>query len=246
MARFAGGGSLWNSLPSARGVSHGVMNFVTQEGSWAWYTGRGGRKWQDGNVQHGYVPRRSHTAAMNAATLAELGASMTATDYARNGHGAFWTGGHAEIRYEWCHLVGHGMGGPDNPANLVAATCHQNSEQLILECVLYGYRMEGFSIEVEAKLASGTQHLAESIWYKVLRNGQVVYQRTMDARRATRPSWDEFRSVAEGLRASLNRALETQCPANHLTYEDLEYIDANFDAEAEDDGAAGYWGRLAW
>src|ERR1700730_1484608 len=118
-----------------RGLGHGVMNFATQEGGWAWYTGRGGRKQQQGNIGYGYVPQRAHTVAMNAATFAEVTTALSATAYARRGHGARLTGGHSAIGYEWCHLVSHGMGGPDVPANIVAATCHQNSEQLILECV---------------------------------------------------------------------------------------------------------------
>lgn len=242
MARFqAPQASSW----TVHGAAHGVMNLLTQEGSWAWYTGRGAIKRQGGRVHHGYVPRRTHTAAMNAATMFEVGAVLSATDYARRGHGAYWTRGHAAIRYEWCHLVGHGLGGADATANLVAATCHQNTEQLILECVLYGYRMEGFDVEVEAKIARGTQHLAESIWYKVLLAGNVVYSRTMDCRRVTRPSWDEYRSVAADLRTRLNEALEARYEADDdLRYEEWEHIEENVGLVGGDDGSGDLWRSL--
>jgi hypothetical protein len=223
-----------------RGLGHGVMNLVTQEGSWAWYSGSGGTKQQQGNVGHGYVPRRAHTAAMGLATNAEVGSVLSATEYARRGHGDRWTRGHSAINYEWCHLVSHGMGGPDVAANLVAATCHQNSEQLILECVLYGYRMEGFAVDVRAKLASGTAHLGESIYYQILLNGQRAYARTMDCRRATRPTWNEFRTLAAEVRAGLNAALVRAYPADHLTYEQEEYIEEELETDG-DDGSDGYW-----
>jgi hypothetical protein len=243
LSRFAASGGGGSASWTWRGLGHGVMNFAAQEGSWAWYTGWGGQKSQNGNVTHGYVPKRTHTAAMIGATHAELGTSLSATNYARRGHGAYWTRGHSAIGYEWCHLVAHGMGGPDHPKNLVAATRHQNSEQLIIECVLYGYRMEGFAVQVRAKLAKGTQHLAESIYYQILLNGQSAYTRTMDCRRATQPDFAEFHTVARDLRARLNAALERAMPADDMKYEEWEYIQDNLDEEA-DDGSNDFWRML--
>lgn len=236
--RAGGSGAFTRFAPHGQGVSllglgHGVMNFLTQEGSWAWYTGRGGEKRRTGRVEHTYVPTRTQGTSMANATNAELGKSLSATGYAREGHGAYWTRGHSAIRYEWCHLVAHGMGGSDEQDNLVAATRHQNTEQFILECVLYGYRMEGFTVDVAAKLAKGTDHLAESIHYQVLLGGRSAYRRTMDCRRATQPSWPEFRSVARDMRAWLNAALAEAYPSD-LSPEESEYIDEELPDESAD------------
>ena len=211
---------------SLTSISHGLMNIVAQEGSWAWYTGFGGKKTPpERDVSHTYVPARHHRAAMDAATFAELGASFSATDYARKGHGAFGTRGHSSIPYEWCHLISHGLGGLDIEGNIVAATKYQNTEQLILECVLYEYRMEGLSILVQAKLAKGTAHLAESIYYEVRLNGTRAYSRTMDARRATNVTYGEYASVAQGMRQSINAALLKQYPMDGIDAELIEHVD---------------------
>jgi hypothetical protein len=212
---------------AARGLGHGAMNFVLQEGSWAWYTGFGGKKKQNGVVEHGYVPARMHTAVMKAATLVEVKKELSATDYARNGHGNWKTGGHSNIPYEWCHLVAHGLKGPDHEDNIVAATKFQNTEQLIIEAVLYEYRMEGLAVDVQAKLATGTAHLAESIFYEVTLDGKRAYSRTMDARRATNVSYTEFSNEAAKIRASINQALAGQYPADQADDAWLEHVDGD-------------------
>jgi len=214
---------------SLRGIAHGLMNLVSQEGAWAWYTGFGGKKNSPvTRVQHGYRPSRNHTEVMNQATTNELGSKLSATQYARAGHGAVLTRGHSAISYEWCHLVSHGLGGPDQEGNIVAATKFQNTEQLILENVLYEYRMEELSIQVQAKLANGTRHLGESIYYKVLlESGQTAYSRTMDARRATNVTYDEIRSVGQAMRASINAALAQQYPTNGFDPKILQYVEDN-------------------
>jgi hypothetical protein len=205
-----------------RSFRHGLMNAALQEGAWAWYTGLGGTKEQSGTVAHTYIPARAHTVAMTQATSDELGEAMSATAYARRGHGAAGTRGHSAINYEWCHLVAHGLGGSDVPGNLVAATCFQNTEQLIIEAVLYEYRMEGLQIKVSAKLASGTDHLAESIYYEILLGGQRVYGRTMDARRATNVSYSEVGNIAREIRIGLNNGLASAFPVDDV---DQDLID---------------------
>jgi hypothetical protein len=209
------------------GISHGLMNMVSQEGAWAWYTGFGDIKTTDVHeVEHGYVPKRNHTANMNLATLAELGSVHTATEYARAGHGAFFTRGHSGIRYEWCHLISHGLRGSDAPENIVAATAFQNTEQLVLENTLYEYRMEGLQVRVQAKLASGTRHLAESIYYKVmLENDAVAYTRTMDARRATNPAYGELAAIAQDMRDAINTALAYHYPATGFPPDIIDYFE---------------------
>ena len=197
-------------------VGHGLMNFVLLEGSWAWRTGQGRTKEQAIDIKHTATRNRLKTSAMNGATTLETGNPLTATQYAQWGHGARFTRGHSNIDYEWCHLVAHGLGGKDTPINLVAATKYQNTEQLILENVLYEYRMEGLKVAVEAKLASGTQHLAESIWYRVslTANNVVVYERTMDCRRATNPTYDECVAVASEMRCAINSVLSQYFPVD--------------------------------
>lgn len=215
-----------------KSISHGLMNIVSQEGSWAWYTGYGGKKNpQSQAVGHKYIPARNHTAIMTAATKDELTFSCNATVYARNGHGARFTKGHSAILYEWCHLVSHGLGGLDVENNIVAATKYQNTEQLILENVLYEYRMEGLSIRVQAKLASGTKHLAESVYYEVLLNGAKAYSRTMDGRRATNVTYDEYKSVAKVMRQAINNALGKAYPINGIDPEVLSHVEKNTDTE---------------
>jgi hypothetical protein len=134
------------------------------------------------------------------------------------------------------------MGGADTPANIVAATAYQNTEQLILECVLYGYRMEGLSVEVQAKLARGWAHLAESIRYHVKLNGQTLYTRTMDARRATRPDFTEYASVAREMRKSINIGLEQAFPADHINMDQWDIVQTI--SPDEPDESAGLWTAL--
>jgi hypothetical protein len=135
------------------------------------------------------------------------------------------------------------MGRPDDPGNIVAATAYQNTEQLILECVLYSYRMEGLNVEVQAKLAPSCAHLAESIWYCVKLNDKTIYSRTMDARRATRPDFKEYASVAREMRRSLNIGLQKAFPANDMNMDEREIVRTL--SPDEPDESAGLWISLA-
>jgi hypothetical protein len=131
------------------------------------------------------------------------------------------------------------MGRPDDPGNIVAATAYQNTEQLILDCVLYSYRMEGLNVEVQAKLAQGWADLAESIWYCVKLNDITIYSRTMDARRATRPDFKESREM----RRSLNIGLQKAFPANDMNMDEWEIVRTL--SPDEPDESAGLWISLA-
>ncbi|TKC81444.1 hypothetical protein FAZ69_27840 [Trinickia terrae] len=230
--------------PWIRGPAHGIANVLLQEGSWAWYTGWGDVKRPPAKeVKHGYRPKRGHKAAMDAATLKECGQALSATQYARlRSSGLSITSGHAYIAYEWCHLVAHGMGGSDSPDNIVAATAFQNTEQLILECVLYGYRMEGLEVEVQAKLARGWEHLGESIWYRVKLDDQTIYTRTMDCRRATRPDFKEYGAVAREMRRYINTALEKAYPADQMRMDAWELVQSQSPDEVDE--SAGLWQSL--
>lgn len=206
-----------------RAGNHGAMNTLLLQGGWAWYVPFGSRKTPARHdLRHGFIAKRFHTEVMKAATQAEVNQELSATEYAR--HARFFnpTRGHSSIRYEWCHLIGHGLRGPDHHTNIVAATAYQNSEQLILESVLHDYRMEGMELAVEAKLALGWRHLAESIWFRVFLGGQVIYARTMDARRATRPDYNEYASVATDMRRYLNNGLRAHYGGADITMDQYE------------------------
>ncbi|MEX3944864.1 hypothetical protein AB4Y44_36130 [Paraburkholderia sp. BR10937] len=205
------------------GGVHGGANALFLQGSWAWRVPFGSKKTPTAHrVSHGYIPDRKHTEVMKAATMAEVNQELSATEYARNAWFFNPTKGHRDIRYEWCHLVAHGLGGPDHHTNIVAATKYQNSEQLILESVLHDYRMEGLELVVEAKLALGWQHLAESIWFRVRLGNKDIYSRTMDARRATKPDFNEYAAVSTEMRRYLNNGLRAHYPGGDLNMDEYE------------------------
>jgi hypothetical protein len=208
-----------------RAANHGLMNFVLLQGSWAWLVPYENKKQPPmHDLRHGFVGKRIHTKQMKAATLAEVGEELSATQYARKGGLLTFNKGHSAISYDWCHLVGHGLLGKDIPGNIVAATAFQNSEQLILETVLHDYRMEKLMLNVEAKLAYGWKHLAESIWFRVMLNGDTIYSRTMDARRATKPDFNEYTEVSTDMRRQLNRGLKKHYSGDDMTMDTFEAI----------------------
>ncbi|GEM_PF-1967436 len=224
-----------------RATNHGLMNFVLLQGSWAWFVPYEGKKQPLAHdLKHGFVGKRIHTEKMKAATFAEVGEELSATQYARKGGRLTLNKGHSAIRYEWCHLVGHGLLGPDTAGNIVAATAYQNSEQLILESVLHDYRMERMMLSVEAKLAYGWKHLAESIWFRVTLNGDTIYSRTMDARRATKPDFNEYTKVSTDMRRQLNRGLKKHYSGKNLTMEMFEAINQKLEI-VDPSQSTGLW-----
>ncbi|WP_053146933.1 hypothetical protein [Pseudomonas sp. P97.38] len=227
-----------------RAVNHGLMNFMLLQGSWAWFVPYEGKKQpQIHDLMHGFVGKRIHTKKMKAATLEEVGEELSATQYARKGGRFTLNKGHSAIWYEWCHLVGHGLLGQDVAGNIVAATAFQNSEQLILETVLHDYRMEKMTLKVEAKLAYGWKHLAESIWFRVMLNGDTIYSRTMDARRATKPDFNEYTEVSTDMRRQLNRGLKKHYSGDDMTMDTFEAI-RNKLGIVEPSQSTGLWKSL--
>src|SRR5262245_60047015 len=80
-------------------------------------------------IQHGYVANRNgrpKTQEMANLFPAQQQPPASATEYAT----ALGHIHNPPVRYEWCHLISHGLGGPDTSDNLVAATAFQNTEQL--------------------------------------------------------------------------------------------------------------------
>lgn len=146
--------------------------------------------------------KRSYRVQMLLATTVEGHiATDSATAYAVHF-------GAPAIRYEWCHLLGHGGGGSDDPSNIVAASAHCNSEQLAIESVLYRFHSRGVSVRVAADLVQGTQHLARAIHYYVLLNGAQIWHRAIDGYLAAKPTWSEV----ERVKSSLLEAISTHLP----------------------------------
>jgi hypothetical protein len=97
--------------------------------------------------------------------------------------------------YEWCHLLGHGLGGKETVGNLVAATHACNTEQLCIERWLRDKAARGIKCEVKinAQMAREGPHLAEAISYTVYGpcKGPLLYYKWIDARRTVEPSPSE-------------------------------------------------------
>ncbi|EPG75120.1 hypothetical protein LEP1GSC058_0060 [Leptospira fainei serovar Hurstbridge str. BUT 6] len=61
---------------------------------------------------------------------------------------------------EWCHLFGHGDGGPDTPDNFVSGSKHCNTEQLAIETGQRKRKIDGLTAKITAYLLP-----ASNIWY---------------------------------------------------------------------------------
>ena len=209
----------------ARGFVHGLMNVLKLQGGWSvartpfFY---GGSKEVTKDVAHTYHPKRTYHASMTAAGRAEIGGAgnLGATEYARH------LGGHSDIRYNWCHLGSFGLAGDDSVANLVAATTHNNTEQMAIEHALYDYRDKGFTVKVKARLTRGTQHLAEYIYYQVWYGNFLVYTRTMDARRVTEPTYKEIEGIKTSVRRALNKALSRGPVRRYIQGWTTDFVDS--------------------
>jgi hypothetical protein len=146
--------------------------------------------------------RRAPNQGMNGPTQGLTGNRMSATDYA-----AWYQGRHpngpvrAHTRWEWCHLLAHGMHGADDETNIVAARRNNNSEQLAIENALHLYRQEkAFTMKISAALVDGNdgQYIGNVIKYRIrcVHGGGdlVIY---LDCLHAPRPSQIHFQRVFE-------------------------------------------------
>lgn len=61
---------------------------------------------------------------------------------------------------EWCHLYGHGDGGPDIPENFVSGSKHCNTEQLAIETGQRKRKIDGLTAKVTAYMLP-----ARTVWY---------------------------------------------------------------------------------
>ncbi|MCX7033120.1 MAG: hypothetical protein NT046_04000 [Arenimonas sp.] len=118
--------------------------------------------------------------------------------------------------YEWCHLIAHSMRGQDGPANVVAGTSHNNSEQLVVENLLSCYRREwGIEMRVSARVrdAGVGRRLGLAIRYEVRIDGAT---RTMylDCQTQRAPSGIHVEVMMEGLARWINLSLRQRVPAS--------------------------------
>jgi hypothetical protein len=104
--------------------------------------------------------------------------------------------------YEWCHLLGRGLGGKETSENLVAATHACNSEQLCYEGWLRdkAARRFYFHVKIRAQMSREAPHMAEGIGYTIYLDnngaqGAEVVTKWFDARRTVEPSIAERQAV---------------------------------------------------
>jgi hypothetical protein len=136
------------------------------------------------------VPVRTLTQKMNQIMRSLFGANMTATAYAKHVRMDRCD----RVDFNWCHLIAHGLGGADEGNNIVAASTHNNSEQLVIENALYAYRNEEntFKIKVTAGLMGTTHALAYAgmvIDYIVTdTSGTEIYKTLLNCSKDTAPT----------------------------------------------------------
>jgi len=107
------------------------------------------------------------------------------------------------LRFNWCHLHGHGAGGSDQAANIVVASEHANSEQLAIEKVYYRYVNKGIAFSAAAHIVKDTTYLASKIICGLYLGGKLIYQREIDGFLAQKPSIPELLSVDERITLAL-------------------------------------------
>ena len=147
------------------------------------------------------VPNQGMTAAMAALYPPPAVAPVSATQYA-NALGL-------QGSYEWCHLVAHSMRGGNGPANVVAGTKNNNSEQLIVENLLASYNRENaFSMNVTARLLNQGQgrHMGQAIRYQVS-DGNYTFSMYFDCQNQNQPSGVHVQALMQKLARWLNLSL---------------------------------------
>ena len=207
-----------------RGFVHGLMNVLSLQGGWNALRpfGYGKTKTVTNEVGYAYYPKRRYAQNMSQAAQQEMGVNydVSATAYARH------FGGHKKISYNWCHLGSFGLSGDDSVENIVVATTHNNTEQMAIEQALYDYKDKGFTVKVKARLARGTDHLAEYIYYQVWWGNFLVYSRTMDARRATEPTYKEIAGIKTSVRRALHKAMSRGAVRRYIQGWTTDFIDS--------------------
>jgi hypothetical protein len=91
---------------------------------------------------------------------------------------------------EWLHLRGHGLGGSEEPGNLVAGSEGANSEMAAVEMVLQQFDgKRPLTYSVKADCFPGTL-ISIVIVMKVQLNGQQIFQQTIDPTRERLSMWE--------------------------------------------------------
>ncbi|MEJ2407347.1 MAG: hypothetical protein P8171_24340 [Candidatus Thiodiazotropha sp.] len=176
--------------------------------------------------------RRETNQGMDTAMAALTGAACSATRY------AIWCDGRntaagikSTVRWEWCHLLAHSMGGADNATNIVAAVKGNNTEQLAIENTLQMYRRENmFHMKVTAACLNGAdmRHMGDVIKYEIrCEHGGTDFVHYLDCLNVPAPSeihyYDLSRSVATWANIKLVLVSE-QVFGNKVSGEDARRI----------------------
>lgn len=109
------------------------------------------------------------------------------------------------VAFNWCHLLGHGIGGSDKSDNLMAGTTYCNSEQLQIESMVYQLTNAKFlRLKITGQPYGRHAHLARTITYKVTnpQNGRK-FTHKIDALRTSEPTGTELEHVRRRLLESL-------------------------------------------
>jgi hypothetical protein len=178
-------------------------------------------------VRYVAPPARRHTVVMNAETLNLVGAARSATEYARGARVIDLPRVPRGINFEWCHLIGHGLGGADAVGNLVAGTKECNSEQLIIENVIWSYRNEqtaSISICVNASVRGSnlTKHVGGVIRYRIFGHNELIFEHYIDCFRATKPNGEAEGIFSCKVYEAINGYLRTQYPASDEEIDSIE------------------------
>lgn len=138
--------------------------------------------------------RRTSNQGMNHPMNTLTGANKSATEYAKWFNSLHPGVVNSNVRWEWCHLQAHSMGGNDDEDNVVAAVKGNNSEQLVIENTLTRFAREGvLELRVIAAVMGSNhgKHLGNVICYKIRCPrvpGNKVLSIYLDCLRAPRPS----------------------------------------------------------
>lgn len=197
--------ALHNRVNFAVGSGRGAprqASFRARKGSGASYADAGPRqnrfmRGQRGVIKYQASKKRTYVKNMQAAT-----GTPSATTYATSNGAPAIVGG-----YNWCHLIGHGGGGSDAAANLVAASTHANSEHLIIERIVYAYKNKGIIVDHRYEPFGGLR-IAKTMRYQVLHQNKVIFERLVDGFRATKPDAVELHVVEVKLTAAITEALD--------------------------------------
>ena len=109
-----------------------------------------------------------------------------------------------KVAFNWCHLIGRGGGGSDKADNIMAATTHANSEQLLLERVLYQLKNHDIKVRVTGVPYTRHKHLAERFLYHVYNSdGDLVMTHYINGLRTDSPDQHEYDQFKEKLLSAL-------------------------------------------